>query len=76
MDKNGTAIHMHGIRMLNTGYSDGVPGVTQCPIAVNDTFTYEFQAVQYGTTWYHSHYSLQYTDGMLGPLTIYGPASV
>ncbi|KAI2964954.1 CAZyme family AA1 [Aspergillus niger] len=76
VDKNGTAIHMHGIRMLNTGYSDGVPGVTQCPIAVNDTFTYEFQAVQYGTTWYHSHYSLQYTDGMLGPLTIYGPASV
>ncbi|PWY75666.1 hypothetical protein BO83DRAFT_463295 [Aspergillus eucalypticola CBS 122712] len=75
VDKNGTAIHMHGIRMFNSSYSDGVPGVTQCPIAVNDTFTYEFQAIQYGTTWYHSHYSLQYTDGMLGPLTIYGPAS-
>ncbi|GLA74358.1 hypothetical protein AtubIFM55763_005599 [Aspergillus tubingensis] len=73
---NGTAIHMHGICMFETGFSDGVPGVTQCPIAKNDTYTYEFTATQYGTTWYHSHYSLQYTDGLLGPLTIYGPASV
>lgn len=62
--------------MFETGFSDGVPGVTQCPIAKNDTYTYEFTATQYGTTWYHSHYSLQYTDGLLGPLTIYGPASV
>lgn len=55
---------MHGIRMLDTNLADGVPGVTQCPIAPGDTFTYEFKAVQYGTTWYHSHYSLQYTDSI------------
>jgi hypothetical protein len=54
---------------------DGVNGVTQCPIAPKDTFTYRFRAEQYGTSWYHSHYSLQYADGLLGPLTIYGPTS-
>ena len=54
---------------------DGVNGVTQCPIAPGDQFTYKFKAVQYGTSWYHSHYSLQYGDGLLGPLTIHGPSS-
>ncbi|PWY93085.1 hypothetical protein BO94DRAFT_564237 [Aspergillus sclerotioniger CBS 115572] len=76
LEHNGTAIHMHGIRMFNDSLADGVPGVSQCPIAPGDSFTYKFRAVQYGTTWYHSHYSLQYTDGLLGPLTIHGPASV
>lgn len=54
---------------------DGVNGITQCPIAPGDSFTYKFLAMQYGTTWYHSHYSLQYGDGLLGPLTIFGPSS-
>lgn len=54
---------------------DGVNAVTQCPIATNDYYTYKFRAVQYGTSWYHSHYSLQYGDGMAGPLTIHGPSS-
>ncbi|OOF96743.1 multicopper oxidase [Aspergillus carbonarius ITEM 5010] len=73
--KNGTAIHMHGLRMLDNGLMDGVPGITQCPIAPGDTFNYVFNTTQYGTTWYHSHYSLQYSDGVLGPLTIHGPTS-
>ncbi|PKX97829.1 oxidoreductase tpcJ [Aspergillus novofumigatus IBT 16806] len=72
---NGTAIHMHGLRMLENNLMDGVPGVTQCPIAPGGSFTYKFRATQYGTTWYHSHYSLQYSDGMYGPLTIHGPTS-
>ncbi|EEP77436.1 potential laccase [Uncinocarpus reesii 1704] len=75
LEYNGTAIHMHGLRMLNTNLHDGVPGVTQCPIAPGDSFTYRFKAIQYGSTWYHSHYSLQYTDGLVGPLTIHGPSS-
>lgn len=54
---------------------DGVPGVTQCPIAPGDSLTYRFPATQYGSTWYHSHFSLQYADGLLGPLIINGPAS-
>jgi FtsP/CotA-like multicopper oxidase with cupredoxin domain len=41
---NGTAIHWHGIRQLGTSEYDGVPGVTQCPIAPGDTLTYKFHA--------------------------------
>ena len=61
--------------MLNNVQNDGVNGVTQCPIAPGDTYTYEFHASQYGSSWYHSHYSLQYGDGAVGPITIYGPAT-
>lgn len=72
---NGTTIHWHGIRQLHSMEMDGVNGVTQCPIAPGDTYTYRFKALQYGTSWYHSHYALQYGDGVLGPLTIFGPSS-
>ncbi|RDW71747.1 putative Laccase-2 [Coleophoma crateriformis] len=75
MKNNGTAIHWHGLRQKGTLEMDGVPGVTQCPIAPGESFTYSFQATQYGTTWYHSHFSLQYGDGLLGPLIINGPAT-
>lgn len=56
-------------------HMDGVPGITQCPIAPEDHFIYSFDTRQYGSAWYHSHYSVQYADGLLGPLTIYGPHS-
>lgn len=58
-DKNGTTVHWHGIRQLGTNQMDGVNGVTQCPISKGDTFTYEWRALQYGNTWYHSHYAVQ-----------------
>ena len=54
---------------------DGVNGVTQCPIAPKDYFVYKFNVTQYGSSWYHSHYSVQYADGAVGPLTFYGPSS-
>lgn len=54
---------------------DGVNGVTQCPVAEGNTFTYRIKLTQYGHTWYHSHYSLQYADGTAGPLLIHGPNS-
>ncbi|KUJ18329.1 laccase from botrytis Aclada At 1.67 A resolution [Mollisia scopiformis] len=75
LEVNGTSIHWHGIRQLNNTEYDGVPGVTQCPIAPGQTFTYKFQATQYGSTWYHSHLTQQYGDGLLGPLIINGPAT-
>jgi FtsP/CotA-like multicopper oxidase with cupredoxin domain len=52
---------------------DGVPGVSQCPIVPGQSFTYKFRADQYGTTWYHSHYSAQYTGGAYGAIIIHGP---
>jgi laccase len=63
---------------------DGVPGVSQCtsprnanagPIPPGGSFTYRFRATSYGNTWYHSHFSLQYPDGIVGPIIIYGPSS-
>jgi FtsP/CotA-like multicopper oxidase with cupredoxin domain len=50
---NGTSIHWHGIRQLGTNEMDGAVGVTQCPIAPGDSFTYTWKATQYGTSWYH-----------------------
>ena len=54
---------------------DGVNGVTQCPIAPKDYFVYNFTTRQYGSSWYHSHYSVQYADGAAGGMTIHGPTS-
>ena len=65
---NGTSIHWHGIRQNQTVHMDGVNGVTQCPIAPGDSFVYKWNVTQYGSSWYHSHYSLQYADGMVGPI--------
>ncbi|KAK0715335.1 multicopper oxidase-domain-containing protein [Lasiosphaeris hirsuta] len=75
LQHNGTTIHWHGFRQLNSTEMDGVNGVTQCPIAPQENFTYTFRATQYGTSWYHSHYSLQYADGIHGPITVFGPSS-
>ncbi|KAF2449303.1 multicopper oxidase [Karstenula rhodostoma CBS 690.94] len=72
---NGTGLHWHGIRQLGTCPQDGVPGITECPLAPGDTKTYSFKATQFGTTWYHSHFSSQYGDGAFGAIVINGPAS-
>ncbi|RPA96894.1 hypothetical protein L873DRAFT_1810685 [Choiromyces venosus 120613-1] len=72
---NGTSIHWHGVRQLNTFQQDGVNGVTQCPLAPGQTQTYTWRATQYGTSWYHSHYAVQYAEGLAGPIVINGPAS-
>ncbi|GKZ26428.1 hypothetical protein AbraIFM66951_004932 [Aspergillus brasiliensis] len=69
----GLTLHWHGLTQKKTPWEDGVPGVTQCPIVPGSSFTYRFQADQYGTSWYHTHYSAQYTDGAYGPLIIHGP---
>ena len=72
---NGSAIHWHGVRQLNNNVNDGTPGVTQCPIAPGTSMTYKFHADQYGTSWYHSQFSFQYSNGLYGPLIINGPAT-
>lgn len=37
--------------------------------------TYKFRATQYGTSWYHSHFSVQMAEGLQGPIVIHGPAT-
>ncbi|KAI5924493.1 multicopper oxidase-domain-containing protein [Camillea tinctor] len=72
----GTAIHWHGFPQAGTPWMDGVPGVSQCPIAPAKSFTYKFRAEVYGTSWYHSHYSAQYSGGLYGPIVVHGPPHV
>ncbi|KAH8598218.1 Cupredoxin [Bisporella sp. PMI_857] len=72
---NGTSVHWHGFRQLNTNDQDGTNGITECPLAPGQSKTYEFVATTYGTSWYHSHFSSQYGDGTVGPIVIHGPAS-
>ncbi len=57
-------------------HMDGVNGITQCPIAPGEYFVYKFDITQYGSSWYHSHYSVQYADGAVGPMTLHGPSSL
>jgi FtsP/CotA-like multicopper oxidase with cupredoxin domain len=71
--EDGTAIHWHGFLQHETPWEDGAPGISQCPIPPRRSYSYEFIASLYGTSWYHSHYSAQYTGGVLGPIVIHGP---
>lgn len=71
--EEGVSIHWHGMLQKGTPWEDGSPAITQCPIATGQTFTYQFIAQPYGTSWYHSHYSAQYSGGLIGPMVIHGP---
>ncbi|KAI4726713.1 hypothetical protein E4T49_05551 [Aureobasidium sp. EXF-10728] len=75
LKNNGTGMHWHGIRQLNSVGSDGVGGITECPIPPGGSRTYTFLATQFGTSWYHSHYSSQYGMGITGTIIINGPAT-
>ncbi|KAG1888709.1 laccase [Suillus subluteus] len=69
-----TSVHWHGIYQNGTSYADGTSTITQCPIAQNQSYLQSFSAQdQAGTFWYHSHYSVQYCDGLRGALVIYDP---
>lgn len=55
-----TSIHFHGIRQYGTVESDGVPYLTQAPIAPGETFLHRFQVInQSGTYFYHAHIGMQ-----------------
>ncbi|KAG8700117.1 hypothetical protein FRC08_004918 [Ceratobasidium sp. 394] len=64
-------IHWHGIEQQGTPWSDGVPGITQYPIAVGHSFVYNWTATQMGYHWYHSHYQLQVDDGLRGDIYLH-----
>nr|BAO09161.1 laccase4 [Agaricus brasiliensis] len=71
----GASIHWHGMFQRGTNFMDGVTGVTQCPIAPNNSFEYSFSTGgQAGTYWYHSHFDVQYCDGVRGALIVYDTA--
>jgi FtsP/CotA-like multicopper oxidase with cupredoxin domain len=63
-----TSIHWHGL--LLPASMDGVPDVSNFPIASKKVFVYEYPLLQSGTYWYHSHWRLQEQVGMAGPFVI------
>lgn len=66
-DNANTTLHFHGLFQNGSAQMDGPPMLTQCPIAPNDTFTYNFTVSDNaGAYWYHSHTQAQYEDGMRG----------
>ena len=66
-----TSIHWHGIALRND--MDGVPGVTQLPIAPGGRFTYEFSVPDPGTYFYHPHVGVQLDRGLYGVLLVDDP---
>ena len=66
-----TTIHWHGLRLRND--MDGVPGVTQDPVAPGASFTYRFTVPDPGTYFFHSHVGLQLDRGMTGILLVDDP---
>ena len=66
--KEGTSLHWHGLYIPNK--DDGVPYLTQMPIAPGTEHIYRFPIIQNGTHWYHSHSGLQEQIGMYGSLIL------
>ena len=67
-----TSVHWHGIRLHNA--ADGVPGITQDPIAAGADYTYTFRASDPGTYFLHPHSGVQIDRGLYAPLIIDDPA--
>ena len=65
-----TTVHWHGLRVPNR--MDGVPHLTQPPIAPGESFAYEFDLPDAGTYWYHPHARSfeQVGRGLYGPLIV------
>ena len=71
-----TVVHWHGLRLPNA--MDGVPHLTQEPIAPGRSFDYRFVAPDGGTFWYHTHFrsSGQLGRGLYGALIVDEPEPV
>ncbi|WP_219418105.1 multicopper oxidase family protein [Pseudonocardia nigra] len=67
-----TTVHWHGLRLRND--MDGVPNLTQRPIAPGEDMRYSFTAPDPGTYWFHPHMGLQRERGLFAPLIIDDPA--
>ncbi|KAL9938926.1 hypothetical protein V8E36_001739 [Tilletia maclaganii] len=69
---NLTTIHWHGQLQNGTNWADGVYATTECGIAPNTTFTYEWKVQLTGSYWWHAHTGAQYNDGLVGALILHG----
>lgn len=70
MEGFAVTLHWHGIFQEDSQYMDGVPMLTQCPIASATTFRYDFTVKQFGTYFYHAHTGIHRLNGLTGHFTI------
>ena len=73
-----TSLHWHGLEVPIE--QDGVPWISQKPVAPREKFTYEFTVHHEGTYFYHAHSAMQEMIGQLGffiahPELAYKPAT-
>jgi len=59
-----TTLHWHGLEIPIE--QDGVPYISQKPVAPGEKYVYEFTVHQEGTFFYHAHSAMQEMMGLLG----------
>jgi FtsP/CotA-like multicopper oxidase with cupredoxin domain len=71
--ETSTTVHWHGLQIPIE--MDGVPGVSQPPVAPGGSFTYDFVVPDAGLFWYHPHVqsAAQVGSGLYGPLLVEDP---
>ena len=70
-----SSIHWHGVRLDNR--FDGVPGITQQPVAPGDSFVYHVHFPDAGVYWYHPHVreDIEQALGLFGNMIVDSPDS-
>ncbi len=70
-----TTVHWHGLRQ--DFRFDGVPGMSQQPVAPGDSFAYSLQFPDDGIFWYHPHVreDIQQELGLYGNILVRGAGS-
>ncbi|KAL0066669.1 hypothetical protein AAF712_006272 [Marasmius tenuissimus] len=74
--RESTLVNFDGVFFQSKdAFQEGTSFVEACPIAPQSSFVYDIQLDpnQAGNHWYRSHLSVQYVDGLRGPLIIYDP---
>lgn len=73
LGNQSTSLHFHDLFMKGSTHINGPVQVSQCAIAPDSRFIYDFVVYQSGTYWYHSHNMGQYPDGLRGPFIVHDP---
>lgn len=66
-----TTVHWHGLALRND--MDGVPDLTQDPVAAGGGFDYAFIVPDPGTYWFHPHVGVQIDTGRQAALIVDDP---
>ena len=66
-----TLVHWHGL--TPPAAQDGMPGLSQPPLAVGASYAYDFPLNRAGTFWMHSHVGFQRAKLLAAPLIVADP---